>query len=322
MDLLREKNEMREWSRAMKRAGKRVALVPTMGSLHAGHLSLVQRAKQLADVVVVSIYVNPSQFSPTEDFGQYPRDVQGDLNKLQPFCVDAVFNPHDLYVRDANQSGTGLLESTTKSSQQAPNETIDDKRELNLKRQEGGHGHETWVRVEKLELPLCGRSRPGFFRGVATVVTKLFNIIEPDVALFGKKDYQQWRVICRMVRDLDFAIEIIGCDLQREEDGLAMSSRNVYLSSAERLQALSISRSLMQVKEAVLNGIVDVSSLVSLVKQEITSAFGRVDYIEISEQESLRPLQFVDCPAVLCVAAWFGRVRLIDNIELEPSQPQ
>ncbi|KAI5077534.1 hypothetical protein GOP47_0007358 [Adiantum capillus-veneris] len=272
MDLLREKNEMQEWSRAMKRAGKRVALVPTMGSLHAGHLSLVQRAKQLADVV-------------------------GDLNKLQPFCVDVVFNPHDLYVRDANQSGTRLLESTTKSLQQAPNETIDDKRELNLKRQEGGHGHETWVRVEKLELPLCGRSRPGFFRGVATVVTKLFHIIEPDVALFERKDYQQWRVICRMVRDLDFAIEIIGCDLQREEDGLAMSSRNVYLSSAERLQAL-------------------------LVKQEITSASGRVDYIEMSEQESLRPLQFVDCLAVLCVAAWFGRVRLIDNIELEPSQPQ
>ncbi|MCO5597388.1 hypothetical protein L7F22_051464 [Adiantum nelumboides] len=321
MDVFREKNEMRDWSRAMKRAGKRVALVPTMGFLHAGHLSLVQRARQLADVVVVSVYVNPSQFAPTEDFSQYPRDLQGDLNKLQPFHVDAVFNPLDLYVRDASQSGTGMLE-TTGSSHQASTETIDDKRELNSKRQNGGSEHETWVRVEKLELSLCGQSRPGFFKGVATVITKLFHIVEPDVALFGKKDYQQWRIICRMVRDLDFAIEIVGCELQRDQDGLAMSSRNVYLSSAERLQALSISRSLMQVKEAILNGIVDAASLVSLVKQEITSASGRVDYIEISEQESLRPLQFIDCPAVLCVAAWFGRVRLIDNIELGPSQPQ
>lgn len=318
MEVLHEKKEMREWSRSMKRAGKKVALVPTMGFLHAGHLSLVQHAKEHADVVVVSIYVNPSQFAPTEDFSSYPRDIQGDLNKLQPFGVNAVFNPHDLYVRDADQRGTGLLESTTKSLQQPPNETIDDKRELKFKRQE--HAHETWVRVEKLELPLCGQSRPGFFRGVATVVTKLFHIIEPDVALFGKKDYQQWRVLCRMVRDLDFAIEIVGCELLREEDGLAMSSRNVYLSSAERLQALSISRSLMQVKDAVLKGIVDVAFLVGLVKQAIMSASGRVDYAEISEQESLQPLQLIDCPAVLCVAAWFGRVRLIDNIELEPSQ--
>lgn len=320
MEVFHEKKEMREWSRSMKRAGKRVALVPTMGFLHAGHLALVQHAKEHADVVAVSIYVNPAQFAPTEDFSSYPRDIQGDLNKLQPFGVNAVFNPHDLYVRDTDQSGTGLLESSTKSLQPPLNETIDDKRELNLKRQERGHAHETWVRVEKLELPLCGQSRPGFFRGVATVVTKLFHIVEPDVALFGKKDYQQWRVLCRMVRDLDFAIEIVGCELLREEDGIAMSSRNVYLSSAERLQALSISRSLMQVKDTVLKGIVDVASLVGLVKQAITCASGRVDYVEILEQESLRPLQLIDCPAVLCVAAWFGRVRLIDNIELEPSQ--
>eukprot|EP00250_Pteridium_aquilinum_P001558 c11750_g1_i2 orf=352-1296(-) len=314
MDVLHEKEEMRKWSRAMKKAGKSVALVPTMGSLHDGHLSLVQHAKQLADVVVVSIYVNPSQFAPTEDFSSYPRDIQGDLTKLQPFGVDAVFNPYDLYVRDANQEGGGLL-------QRAPNEKVDDMRGLHPKTQSGGHGHETWVRVERLELPLCGRSRPGFFRGVATVVTKLFHIVEPDVAVFGKKDYQQWRVICRMVRDLDFAIDIVGCELLREEDGLAMSSRNVYLSPAERLQALSISKSLMRVKEVVMNGTVNAPSLIGLVKQEIANASGRVDYVEILEQESLEHLEIINCPAVMCVAAWFGHVRLIDNIELQPCRP-
>lgn len=321
MEVLREKEEMRKWSRDMRRAGNTIALVPTMGFLHAGHLSLVQQAKQLADVVVVSIYVNPSQFAPTEDFSSYPRDIHGDIAKLQPLAVDAVFNPHDLYVRDTAKKGSGLLEST-QSVQRASNEDIDDMRELNTKIHSSGQEHETWVRVEMLEVPLCGQSRPGFFRGVATVVTKLFHIVEPDVAVFGKKDYQQWRLIRRMVRDLDLAINIVGCELLREEDGLAMSSRNVYLSPAERLQALSISKSLMRVREAVMNGIVDGSSLISLVKEEIASASGRVDYVQICEQESLRHLEIITCPAVLCVAAWFGHVRLIDNIELQPPQPR
>lgn len=316
MEVLRGKEQMRKWSRGMKKAGNTVALVPTMGFLHAGHLSLVQQAKQLADVVIVSIYVNPSQFAPTEDFSSYPRDIHGDLAKLEPLGVHAVFNPHDLYVRDTDQRGSGLLESP--NSVQASKRDIDDMRQLNKRAHSSNQGHETWVRVEILELPLCGQSRPGFFQGVATVVTKLFNIVEPDVAVFGKKDYQQLRVISRMVRDLDFAIDIVGCELLREEDGLAMSSRNVYLSPAERLKALSISKSLIRVKEAVTNGIVYTSSLIDLVKEEITSAYGRIDYVQICEQESLQHLQIIDCPAVLCVAAWFGQVRLIDNIELEP----
>ncbi|KAH7285266.1 hypothetical protein KP509_33G019500 [Ceratopteris richardii] len=236
MELFHDKEDMRKWSRAMKRAGKKIAFVPTMGSLHAGHLHLVERAKLEADVVVVSIYVNPSQFAPNEDFGSYPRDLRGDLDKLQPFCVDAVFNPYDLYVRDAGQNDSELSERKASSQQKAVNEGADDTRDLTSKRQRYTHEHETWIRVEKLELPLCGKSRPGFFRGVATVVTKFFHIVEPDVAIFGKKDYQQWRLVCRMVRDLDFDIKIIGCELIREEDGLAMSSRNTYLSSAERLQ--------------------------------------------------------------------------------------
>ncbi|CAN1831567.1 Pantoate--beta-alanine ligase [Linum perenne] len=170
-----------------------------MGYLHQGHLSLVKEAQSLADVIVVSIYVNPGQFSPTEDLSTYPSDINGDIQKLR--SVDAVFHPHNL--------------------------------------EEMGAGHETWVRVEKLEKGLCGKSRPVFFRGVATVVSKLFNIVEPDVAVFGKKDYQQWRIIQRMpkfqqVRDLDFGIRIVGCEVMREEDGLAMSSRNVKLSAEDR----------------------------------------------------------------------------------------
>lgn len=314
MEVLREKEDMRNWSRRMRRAGYTVALVPTMGFLHPGHLSLVQHAKQLADVVVVSIYVNPSQFAPTEDFGSYPRDVHGDLAKLQPFKVDAIFNPVDLYVRDSVQRG-----AVPENIMAFPDKS-DDVRERNSKAHTSGQGHETWVRVEKLEVPMCGQSRPGFFRGVATVVTKLFNIVEPDVAIFGKKDYQQWHIIKRMVRDLDFAINIVGCEILREEDGLAMSSRNVYLSSVERVQALSINKSLRQVEEAVMNGIVDTSSLIGLVQEAITSASGRVDYVQISEQESLHPLGVINCPSVLCVAAWFGSVRLIDNIELQPPQ--
>ncbi|CAM0144500.1 unnamed protein product [Urochloa decumbens] len=257
-EVIRDKAAMRAWSRRRRAEGKAVAFVPTMGFLHDGHLSLISTAVAAAAgpvAVVVSIYVNPSQFAPTEDLATYPSDFAGDLRKLAATgAVAAVFCPPDLYVR----GGAGAGESGGAVS------CLEDA---------GGHAHETWIRVEQLEKGLCGSSRPVFFRGVATVVAKLFNIVEPDIAVFGKKDYQQWRVICRMVRDLDFAIEIIGSEIVREADGLAMSSRNVHLSCEEREK--------------------------------------------IVEQESLTPVVRIDRPAVICVAAWFGKVRLIDNIEIQ-----
>lgn len=178
-------------------------------------------------------------------------------------------------------------------------------------------GHESWIRVERLEKGLCGKSRPVFFRGVATVVAKLFNIVEPDVALFGKKDYQQWKLICRMVRDLDFAIEIIGGEIVREDDGLAMSSRNVRLSSEERKKALSIYKSLSEAKNTAQNGKINCQELTGSIVQAVTEAGGRVDYVEIVEQESLKPVDEIRSPVVICVAAWFGNVRLIDNMEIK-----
>eukprot|EP00249_Psilotum_nudum_P009769 c22142_g1_i2 orf=85-939(+) len=284
MKIVREKGEMRSWSRTQRFSGRRIALVPTMGFLHAGHLSLIREAKKRADLVVVSIYVNPGQFAPGEDLATYPKDFEGDLKKLEPIGVDVVFNPNDLYARDTSNH-------------------------RNFK------GHETWISVERLEMLLCGKSRPIFFRGVTTVVAKLFNIVEPDVAIFGKKDYQQLQVIRCMVRDLDFAVDIVGCDLVREPDGLAMSSRNALLSPAERQQALSISKSLNKVATMDKSD-VDVCDLIKQVQQDIVEAGGKVDYVEIVEQESLTPVERIDCPVILCVAAWFGSVRLIDNVEL------
>jgi len=210
---------------------------------------------------------------------------------IQPLDVDVVFNPYDLYVRA----------------------------EKLRSHNEGDRGHETWIRVERLEKPLCGKDRPIFFTGVVTVVAKLFNIIEPDVAVFGKKDYQQWRIICRMVRDLDFAVEIVGCPLIREDDGLAMSSRNVRLSAAERQDALSINRSLREVEGAVKSGEVDVVVLEQLVCKAITDAGGKVDYAQIVDIETLQEVETIRAAVVFAVAARFGSVRLLDNIELEPS---
>lgn len=306
-EVIRDKAAMRAWSRRRRAEGKTVALVPTMGFLHEGHLSLVSAAAAAAAsadpvAVVVSIYVNPSQFAPTEDLATYPSDLAGDLRKLASTgAVAAVFCPPDLYVRggatagrraDASGGAVSCLEEAV------------------------GDGHETWIRVERLEKGLCGSSRPVVFRGVATVVAKLFNIVEPDVAVFGKKDYQQWRVLCRMVRDLDFAIEIIGSEIVREADGLAMSSRNVHLSCEEREKALSVSRSLVNARTAALNGHNTCEQLKNQIVQTLTEAGGQVDYVEIVEQESLVPVEIIDRPVVICVAAWFGKVRLIDNIEI------
>lgn len=185
--IITDKNEMREWSRSMRAQGKTIGLVPTMGYLHHGHLSLLEEAHKHTQVFVVSIYVNPGQFSPNEDLSTYPSDFNGDIKKLMsvPGGVDVIFHPHNLY--DYGVASVGRGEGGVEGDGVVS--CLED----------GGLGHETWVRVERLEKGLCGQSRPIFFRGVATIVTKLFNIVEPDVAVFGKKDYQQWRIITRMV---------------------------------------------------------------------------------------------------------------------------
>ncbi|XP_055813043.1 pantoate--beta-alanine ligase isoform X1 [Solanum dulcamara] len=301
--IITDKDEMRKWTRSMRAQGYTIGFVPTMGYLHQGHLSLVQEAHNHADRIVVSIYVNPGQFSPNEDLSTYPCDLQGDIQKLKSLSggVDVVFNPKNLYDYGNSQIGNGSESEGMEVS------CVEDK----------GMGHETWVRVEKLEKGLCGNSRPVFFRGVATVVTKLFNIVEPDVVVLGKKDYQQWRIIQRMVRDLDFGIKVIGSEIVREHDGLAMSSRNVKLSPADRQRALSISRALSRTQVEAEKGQVNCRELINTAILTITEAGGTVDYAEIVEQESLEPVETIKRPVVFCVAVWFGKVRLIDNMEID-----
>lgn len=267
---------MRAWSRQRRQAGETVALVPTMGYLHEGHLSLIGGAKERADRVVASVYVNPGQFAPHEDFDSYPRDSQGDRDKLQLAGCDVVFEPPSLY----------------------------------------GDGHQTWLRVEALEKPLCGGTRPHFFRGVATVVAKLLNIVEPDLAVFGRKDYQQWRVIQRMVEDLHFDVEIVAMPLVREDDGLAMSSRNARLNPQDRVRALTISQALMEAKRRADAGEKDAASLIARVTRTIAAAGGEVDYVEIVDANSLTGVSQIDAPAIIAAAAVFGGVRLIDNVEV------
>ena len=293
MNIITDARVMRQWSRAHRAAGRRVSLVPTMGYLHEGHLSLVREAMSRSEACVVSIYVNPTQFAAHEDFGTYPRDEQGDLAKLQDLGVHAVFLPTHLYA-DADSSTVS-----------------------------GASGaHETYVTCERLQIGLCSKTRPHFFRGVATVVTKLFNIVEPDVAVFGKKDYQQWRIIRRVARDLDFDVAVVGAPLAREPDGLAMSSRNVRLTPEHRKNAVAISASLFDLSAKHSRGdIADergLSDAVAGVFARVKAAGGVVDYVEVREQHSLTPVHAVptDAKAVCLVAAVFGDVRLLDNLEL------
>ncbi|GIL45485.1 hypothetical protein Vafri_2713 [Volvox africanus] len=296
--------DMRAWVRKQKKSGRKVALVPTMGYLHEGHLSLVKAAKEKADVVVASIYVNPTQFAAHEDFDVYPRNPADDRAKLAAAGCHAVFEPESLYVA---VPGGGGGESS------------------NVVGRESNHpdSHETFVSVERLQRPLCGGSRPHFFRGVCTVVTKLFHICEPDVAVFGRKDYQQWRVICRMVRDLDFPIEVVGRPICREPDGLAMSSRNARLSAESRDRALSISRGLRWAEKAVAEAAVTRPDEVAAhVRGMIEEAGGKVDYVELLHAHNLGPVSdLTSQPVLLAVAAHFpardrGTVRLIDNTVL------
>jgi pantoate--beta-alanine ligase len=278
MMIVRNRNQMRALSRSWRQAGETVGFVPTMGYLHAGHLSLVRAAAERCDRVVVSIFVNPTQFGPNEDLDTYPRDFARDEALCREAGVAAVFYPEvaEMYAPD----------------------------------------HSTWVVEENLTQTLCGAARPGHFRGVTTVVTKLFHVVEPDVAVFGRKDAQQALVIQRMVRDLDFPVEIVIAPLVREPDGLAMSSRNKYLSADERRRALSISRGLDRAVALFKQGERDAGTLCDTVSSEVSAAGGQIDYVEMMARADLRPSERADRPVVLAVAARFGNTRLIDNVFL------
>jgi pantoate--beta-alanine ligase len=274
---------MREWSEAERRAGNRIAFVPTMGFLHRGHLCLVRDARAHGDRLVVSIFVNPTQFGPGEDFSGYPRDFERDCELLKAEGVDALFHPsvEEMYPQ----------------------------------------GGQTLVEVEKLSLPLCGASRPGHFRGVATVVTKLFNIVLPHLAVFGEKDYQQLQVIRRLVRDLSLGVEIIGHPIVREADGLAMSSRNAYLSETERAAAVCLSRALCRTERLFKRGELSARVLVRNALDELEKEpLANVEYARLCDAETLDEIDVIDDAAVLALAVRIGKARLIDNRLFQRSQ--
>ncbi len=252
-----------------------------MGALHAGHLSLVRAAKARCDAVAASIFVNPTQFGPSEDLAKYPRSFESDCAALEKEGVDVVFAPtvEEMYPK----------------------------------------GETTWVTVEGLSERLDGRSRPGHFRGVTTVVSKLFHIVEPDVAFFGQKDAAQLAVIRRMVRDLNFPVEVVGCPIVREPDGLAMSSRNAYLNTEERMRGLALHRALKRVEEKFRSGEATAARLSESARAEIAREPGvRLDYFEIVDPDSLEPVNRIAKPALVAVAAYVGSTRLIDNVVLKP----
>lgn len=263
--------------------GKKISFVPTMGYLHEGHLSLVRMARKLGDLLVVSIFVNPSQFAPHEDFETYPRNFQRDFDMVEKEGVDILFTPKadDIYPE----------------------------------------GYQTYVNLEKLSNHLCGVSRPAFFKGVATVVTKLFNIVKPHTAVFGKKDYQQFLVIRRMVFDLNMDIDIVGGETIRELDGLAMSSRNAYLTASQRKSGLSLNKALLAAKKAVESGITDASQIIRETKEFIGShPETQIDYVTICDPETLEEIHIINRPALMALAVKVGSTRLIDNVILNKNK--
>jgi pantoate--beta-alanine ligase len=273
--------DMRAASRAARHSGKRLGFIPTMGALHEGHLSLVRAARAKCDVVAVSIFVNPLQFGPSEDLAKYPRTFEHDRELLEKEAVDILFvpTPEEMYPA----------------------------------------GAVTYVTVEGLSEKLCGKSRPGHFRGVTTVVAKLFHIVEPDVAFFGQKDAAQATIIRRMVQDLNLPVEIAVCPIVREPDGLAMSSRNAYLNPQERKSALALNRALSEVKSRFDQGERNASGLITVGKQTLTRELGvRLDYFEIVDPVTLDPMPELTSTVLVALAALVGNTRLIDNILLNP----
>jgi pantoate--beta-alanine ligase len=273
--------EMQAKSELVRKQGKKIAFVPTMGFLHEGHLSLLSEGKRRGDYLVLSIFVNPTQFGPEEDLESYPRSIERDLNLAEKEGVDAVFTP--------------------------------DKSELY------GKGFQTYVKLDELPNHLCGVSRPVHFRGVATVVTKLFNIVKPHIAIFGEKDFQQLAVIRQMTSDLNFDIEIVGGQTVREHDGLAMSSRNTNLSSEQRSSAQVLNKSLKKARELVNNGEKDAEKIIGIISELITSCpETNIDYIALCDPYTLEDLKIVDKPVVMALAVKVGKTRLIDNAIIKP----
>jgi len=279
--VLRTPAELRAWRRALP-SGRPVAMVPTMGYLHDGHVSLLHEARRRVPrgqgEVVLTIFVNPTQFGPNEDLDRYPRDEAGDLAKARAAGVDVAFCPTDPDAMYPSRS--------------------------------------TWVDVEGLSAGLCGASRPGHFRGVCTIVTKLWNLVEPDLAFFGEKDYQQLAIIRRMHADLMLRGEIVGMPIVREPDGVAMSSRNANLDPTARLQARALSQLLATVRERFAAGERRVAALLADAPARL--APGRVDYVQIVDADDLRPVEVIERPALCALAVFVGGVRLIDNTVLVP----
>ncbi len=276
MERFEQTAAIRAWSRAERVAGRTIAFVPTMGALHAGHLSLVDLAAERADRVVVSIFLNPTQFGPDEDLDRYPRDLQGDLDQLAQGPVDTVWIP-------------------TADEIYPP-------------------GYSTWVTEETVAAGLEGRIRPGHFRGVTTVVTRLLIAVEPDLLVLGEKDAQQAAVLTRLVRDLGFAVEVLVGPTVRSADGLALSSRNAYLSPAERKQAVCLSDALRSARELVNAGQRDAAALVAALRERIErEPDARIDYLAVVEPDSFQPLDRLETSARICLAVRIGTTRLIDN---------
>jgi len=270
--------EMTAWSEAARARGERIAFVPTMGALHAGHVSLLSAARKVGDRVVLSIFVNPTQFGPKEDLARYPRDLDGDLAKAASVGTDVAFVPEakDMYPA----------------------------------------GAQTFIEVREVSQGLCSERRPGHFIGVATVVCKFFNIVRPHLAIFGEKDFQQLAVIRRMVVDLNMSLDIVGQPTVRESDGLAMSSRNAYLSPVDRVRALAISQGLNAARECFTTGERAAQALAAVALDTIKDRVDRIDYVEVRDAESLRSIDRLDRPAVILAAVYVGATRLIDNMRL------
>lgn len=273
--------DVRQEVHKARQLGRTVGLVPTMGALHAGHISLIRAARNETGFVVVSIFVNPTQFGPNEDFQRYPRPFETDLKACAQESVDLIFAPElkEIYPP----------------------------------------GFRTFVEVTQLQDGLCGRSRPGHFRGVATVVLKLFNIVQPDIAYFGQKDGQQARIVQQLVKDVNLPLEVRVCPIVREADGLALSSRNQYLNAEQRRQATALNRALGKVRQAVESGERDVGRLKQLLVQEIAACPGAVlDYAELVDAADIQPLGRIQGETLVALAVRFGGTRLIDNILVKP----
>ncbi len=281
MKIFRKIIDQQNYPSNLKRTNVKIGLVPTMGFLHEGHLSLIDTAREQADKIIVSVFVNPIQFGEKEDYKEYPRNEKEDLKLLEEKNVDAVFMPevNEMYLKDFR----------------------------------------THCHVAELSKKYCGKSRPAHFEGVTTVVLKLFNITQPDIAVFGEKDYQQYIIIKKMTEDLNLPIKIIPSPTIREKDGLAMSSRNIYLNTEQRKEATVIYESLIAAKELVKKGKYSVSFLKRKMKEMIDSKkHTKIDYIEFVNPETLRKIKKVEQPARILLAVWVGKARLIDNMEIKP----